>query len=146
MSTTVDVASACVLLWLFRAGIRIGSFARIRRLFAVLCGVAGRLPGAPGRSAGDVTAAIAVASRILPGRWRCLERAFAAQVLLSRHDIESAVTVGVKRTETGSFVAHSWVTPVREGGDPQSGDGFSGTETGASLVDGGGFVELGRLS
>jgi hypothetical protein len=57
--------------------------------------------------------AIEVASRYFPGGVRCLTRALAAQVLLSRQGYSSQLRIGVAKDEVGQLEAHAWIE--REG-------------------------------
>jgi hypothetical protein len=85
-----------------------------------------RRPGSPSaarrRSARDVAAAVADASRLLPGTSSCLAQALAARLLLRREGLPVEIRIGVGRTPPGGLKAHAWVESDGEIvlGDPAS--------------------------
>jgi hypothetical protein len=56
----------------------------------------------------DVGLAVTRASRLVP-RATCLPQALTAMWLLGRRGHPATMRIGVKRGESGSFIAHAWV-------------------------------------
>lgn len=57
----------------------------------------------------DVSRAVTVMARYLPGKLVCLPQAMAAQRMLRRRGISSTLFLGVRRSDTTSLEAHAWL-------------------------------------
>jgi hypothetical protein len=57
----------------------------------------------------QVAWAVDVASRWLPGDFKCLPRAYTTHLLLRRYGYRSQVHLGVARDGEGKVEAHAWV-------------------------------------
>jgi Transglutaminase-like superfamily len=62
----------------------------------------------PSFSISHIVWRVNVSSRYLPGV-KCLARALATQVLLTRHGYPSELQIGVAKSEHGELEAHAWV-------------------------------------
>ena len=100
------VVEAIVLIGLVQAGLRMLSFATLRRLLAAAKRVRPRAPSRHSRIAWAVNAA----ARLVPGR-TCLTDALAADVMLCRRGYQSVLRIGVKKRSGGAgpLEAHAWV-------------------------------------
>jgi hypothetical protein len=103
---------AAILLTTLRIGLKVVSFAAVRRMLN---------RWASPRSAGptrerhrvaeppDVIRAVEAASRALPWVGTCLTEALAAHVLMGRRGQKSDLRIGVTRKANGKFDAHAWL-------------------------------------
>jgi hypothetical protein len=57
----------------------------------------------------QITWAVTVASRYLPGKTSCLSKALAAQILLARAGYSTQMQVGIARGDEGKLKGHAWV-------------------------------------
>ena len=56
----------------------------------------------------EAAAAVSLCSRFVP-QATCLTQAIATQTLLGRRGLDSRLTIGVDKDETGAFLAHAWI-------------------------------------
>jgi hypothetical protein len=97
------------LLGAIRLGLWLLPFPRWRRLLSHLMQPKSKLQEANSTSVSQVVWAVSVASRYMPGGVKCLARALATQVLLSRHGYPADLHIGVAKGEGGQLEAHAWV-------------------------------------
>jgi hypothetical protein len=70
--------------------------------------------------------AVRVISCLVPGA-TCLTQALAAQVLLTRHELDSTIVLGVRQDASGRMKAHAWLYydgKIALGGPPAETSGF----------------------
>lgn len=107
-SAIVLHAEAWVVLVAVRAALKLGSFQRTLGLVRRLKGRAHALDCNPKPVIARVVAAVMRCSRAVPGGKNCLVQALAADLLLSRRGVTSAVRIGVAKDGHGAFRAHAW--------------------------------------
>lgn len=109
---------ALALLWIFRTGLWILGYTRMKPLVnrwkkpaasTVVAGTA--IAGAESGSlyAARVGWAVKAAGRGTPGDRLCLVQALAAEVLLGRRGIPAGIRIGVVKDEALKLQAHAWV-------------------------------------
>lgn len=106
------LVEAVVVVSLVRLGLRVWSFARVRRGVAWLG--AGTGTARRGASRSRSVWAIRAASRIVPGRDTCLVCGLTGLVLLGRRGYPVAFRIGVKPDTPDGFGAHAWVETENE--------------------------------
>ena len=97
------------LLGAIRLGLWLLPFPTWRRLLARVMQPKSEFQQADPVSISHVVWAVSVASRYMPGGVKCLARALATQVLLSRHGHPADLHLGVAKGEGGQLEAHAWV-------------------------------------
>lgn len=122
------VVQACVALVAVQVGLRVWSYAAVRRGLDLVPSVPGfgllcRVDGSDATSADavrrDVAWAVAVADTVLPGEASCLERALVGEQLLVRRGLDARIEFGVDGTGD-ELSAHAW---LESGGEVVLGGG-----------------------
>jgi hypothetical protein len=98
-----DRLAAIATLLVFRVGLRLVSFERLRRLAALGAGAV-----VDRNTAEHTAASVLWAASVLPGRSSCLAQALAASRLLGRRHIRNRLVLGVGREAVGHRF-HAWV-------------------------------------
>lgn len=100
------LVQAALLLSAVKLGLALFSFQQLRRRLAQFSPHSTPQNPVPVET---VVWAIETASRHIPGGARCLARALAAGVLLSRQGYASVLRIGVAKDAIGQLEAHAWV-------------------------------------
>ena len=131
---------AAGLLVSIRLGLWCVPFATLRKMLAALARTKQRAPVSGDlRAAERAIWAVETAGRHLPAVGTCLIQALAAYVLLGRRGCVPDLRIGVKRDDSGKFVAHAWLEKdgaILIGGEPHQSyipmPGLNGLERHAS--------------
>lgn len=100
--------STAILLGAIRLGLWLLPFQTLRRLLAGIMQKSTELE--PDQfSIGKTVWAVEVISWHMPGGVKCLARALATQVLLSRYGYSTQLCIGVAKDKQGKLEAHAWV-------------------------------------
>ncbi|HEY9632633.1 MAG TPA: lasso peptide biosynthesis B2 protein [Coleofasciculaceae cyanobacterium] len=97
------------LLGAIRLGLWLLPFRTWRHLLSRLMQAQSKLHKSDPASVSQVVWAVCVVSHYMPGGVKCLARAAATQVLLSRHGHAADLHIGVAKGEEGQLEAHAWV-------------------------------------
>ena len=101
--------STALLLGTIRLGLWLHPSLTLRRLAAGMIKTKDKLHKPDQVSVGRVVWAVEVVSRYMPGKVKCLARALATQVLLSRHGHLTQFRIGVAKSSAEQLEAHAWV-------------------------------------
>jgi len=100
--------AAAALLLALSVALVVAPFSRLRDALLSVCDVAARIvPGSP--TPGQITRAVDLADRHLPGERTCLMRSMTAEALLRAYRYEPTHRIGVDKEEAGGVEAHSWL-------------------------------------
>lgn len=103
------LVSTAILLGAIRLGLWLLPFQTLRRLLARIMQISTELQEPNQFSLNRAVWAVEVISWYTPGGVKCLARALATQVLLSRCGHQTQLRIGVAKDQEGKLEAHAWV-------------------------------------
>ncbi len=103
------LVTAAFLLTVFKLGLLLLPFQKLRNLMVRLLRPSRKLVGKAHATAKEVAWAVSVASRHIPGTGSCLPVALATHALLNYFGLPADLRIGVRHNREGEFQAHAWV-------------------------------------
>jgi hypothetical protein len=100
--------NSMVLLGGIRVGLWLLPFQTLRHILANVSSLSSELRETNEVSVNDIVLAITTIDRFMRGT-KCLCRALATQILLSRYGYAGSIRIGVAKSKHGKLEAHAWV-------------------------------------